>query len=363
MSLVAEDDELDELIATAPSTARDRPIVTSAQFSAFADRVWSAPDSVVMAVGHPDTLIVRVESPTGEPIPGHLFRWDTSNSAIATVDRSGVVEPRTPGVATISAYSNAGGSQRRREDVTVRVYPQPTGVRFDPEAESVEVFRGRTLRITAAIELPSTEIVRALVPNFTLTDTTVLALRENGEVLALREGQAEITGTIAGYTRKWMVRVKPGVLRIDETSNLMRLGASRSVAASYHGEEDVRISEALGATWRSSDPSVLQVGGTSVEAVGLGRAWLIASSASGQDSVRIDVVGELLATLQTDGGDASIHTIPLGAGEAQTLPTGPVPGFNRPCHRMEPGLRSSPRRTTVARGCTSWTWTGRIPLV
>jgi trimeric autotransporter adhesin len=86
--------------------------------------VTVTPTSATMAVGDKLTFFASVS--TGSAIKDHTVTWSSSNTAVATVDATGIVTAKAAGTTSIIATANADKTQGASATVTVGAGVQPS---------------------------------------------------------------------------------------------------------------------------------------------------------------------------------------------------------------------------------------------
>ncbi|MCL2041998.1 MAG: Ig-like domain-containing protein, partial [Bacteroidales bacterium] len=128
--------------------------------------------------------------------------WESSNTAIATVDATGKVTAGAIGTATITATTDEGGFTATCDVTVIAFYPNPTGITVTPKT--------LTLAKDATASL-STEIKPAGA-NPTVTWTTgnanIATVDADGTVTGIAAGKVVITAkTVNGYSATCAVTV------------------------------------------------------------------------------------------------------------------------------------------------------------
>jgi len=159
-----------------------------------------------LIVGTSSRLTAHIE-PTNATNPS--VRWESSNSAIATVDATGNVRAVRTGTVTIRAISLCSGVVGTR-NITV-VLPAPNRVRITPSDDFVMSLNTMS-QLTATIT-PTNASPRTLA--WTSSNTRAVTVDANGVVRAVGVGTATITvRTANGRTDTVTITVPPPPLNI-----------------------------------------------------------------------------------------------------------------------------------------------------
>ncbi len=143
--------------------------------------------------------------------------WTSSDTAIAEVDKNGVVTGIEEGIATITA--TAGG---KSATITVTVTPGETPVvtveSITISPESLTLKSGETGTLTATV-LPADATAKTVT--WTSSDTTVATVRD-GVITALKAGSATITATAGGKSTTVTVTVEAEAAPTDPLTSAAR---------------------------------------------------------------------------------------------------------------------------------------------
>jgi uncharacterized protein (TIGR03437 family) len=109
-------------------------------------RIEVAPATATVERGAQQQFMARAFDANGVELQGVVFRWQTSDTTIATIDNSGLAQSHAAGETQIRA--NARGVQS--EPATLRVLaPQPKVTRVEIAPRAASVNRGGALQFTA----------------------------------------------------------------------------------------------------------------------------------------------------------------------------------------------------------------------
>ncbi|MDE2795333.1 MAG: Ig-like domain-containing protein [Gemmatimonadota bacterium] len=141
------------------------------------------------SLGDTARLAAQVVDANGHPIPGLSVSWSTSNVAIASVDREGLVTSAGNGSATITATAlSASGS------IHVEVEQVPTSLEVSSPLDLVAV--GDSLQMEAEAYDAGGSPIPASHFTWLSSDTAVATVTPVGRVHAVGPGTAEISATL-----------------------------------------------------------------------------------------------------------------------------------------------------------------------
>lgn len=156
-------------------------------------------------------------------------RWSSSDSAVASVDSSGLVRAGKPGTARITA---TGGDGKKSASCAVTVkYPAVTSITLSRESAALET--GASLALQATV-LPQSAAAQGISWR---VSGSALSVDETGRVRALRAGRGTVTAKCGKKSARCKITVKDPVIplrgvRLDRRSVVLAKGASLQLAAS-----------------------------------------------------------------------------------------------------------------------------------
>lgn len=228
---------------------------------------------VVYVNDGPFTLQASVDPPDAY---NAALGWQSSNTAVATVDANGQVTPLSVGETTITA--TAGGFS---DTCIVVVEDEPiipvTSVFVDPSALTLTGQESKRLSVTVGPADATNKDVEWFSSN-----TAVAAVDAEGNVSAQGKGTATITAASldGGVKATCAVTVlnPPTTATLGATPHEVRVSKSESVAITLGGALPGATEALDSAAWESSDTSVLSVSGNGLSAtvtgVGVGAATI-----------------------------------------------------------------------------------------
>ena len=224
------------------------------------DSVVVSPAADTLVAG--DTLQLAAEAldANGHTVAGAEFVWSSSDSALATVDSTGLVTAASTGEAGITAMS--GGVTGRMELVISA--PVPTSISVVPDEVEMEAL-GDTVRLAAEVLDQRGRVLERASVSWSSGNESVVGVDPSGLLTAIGAGRAAVTaasGTASASVPVSVLRIAASVVVSPPTSGISP-GAILRLTAKAFDWNGHAISGAEFA-WSSSDPSV-----ATVDAVGL----------------------------------------------------------------------------------------------
>ncbi len=226
--------------------------------------------------------------------------WQSSNEQVASVDNGKVVGLRTgQTVVTVSC----GG---KKKTCTVTVKEKEPSLVISQAEYAITI--GETVEIgyECAVIDPKTVVFSSSAPD-------IVGVDEQGRMLALQEGEAEIYAEAEGLKASCRVKVLPQAMFIYLSHNnvYMRTGEYFSLSVSV---EPSAASQIL--WWKSSDPSVATVSEKGeIKAIGQGFTLITAKARVGDAYSFCEVH---VGLSDSDGGDGSTSPV-LTPGQSISL--------------------------------------------
>jgi uncharacterized protein YjdB len=163
--------------------------------------VMVLPEAAETVVGGATQLQAATYDNTGAPLTGRLVLWSSSNTAVATVDTTGLVTGRAVGTVTISATSEGKSGSS-----TVRVNPAVGRVDVIPSSRDIDV--GGTVQLVAIVYDINGAVIPAPPCSWTTSDARIATVSSSGLVRGVRRGTVTITGTCGGKSDTSRIKVE-----------------------------------------------------------------------------------------------------------------------------------------------------------
>src|SRR5437870_9148031 len=221
--------------------------------------VTVTPASVSGLQGQTVQLTATPRDANGNPLTGRVITWQSSNSAIASVNGSGLVSGvAAGGPVTLTATSEG---QSGTATVTVTVAPV-AAVTVTPSSGTVAI--GQTVQLTATPRDASGNPLTGRAIGWSSSDNTIATVSSTGLVTGVVAGAVTITATSEGQSGTASITVS-GVPVASVTVN--------PPSASAPAGQTVQLSAALrdangniltgrSVTWASNNTPVATVTGT-----------------------------------------------------------------------------------------------------
>jgi uncharacterized protein YjdB len=163
--------------------------------------VTVSPATSSVSIGQTGQLTADLRDASGNALTGRVVTWSSNQTAVATVNPSGVVTGVSAGTATITAMSEG---QVGTATVSI-VAPGVRTVTVTPSTATIAPFSSVTL--TATVRNAQGAIITANV-TWSTSNALVANVSSNGTVSGLLPGTAVITATSSNATGSATITVK-----------------------------------------------------------------------------------------------------------------------------------------------------------
>ena len=283
--------------ATITAKAGEQSATCSVTVSTPVESVSLDRTSVSLEEGQTTTLVATISPNDADD---KTVSWSSSNSAIATVDNSGLVKAIGEGEAKITA-SVGGKSAYCAVSVSKKIIPV-TSIYLSES--SISLIKGESKKLIATISPSNTTETVA----WTSSNTKIATVDQSGNVTAIAGGDATITATAGDKSAKCSVSVTVPVSGIS----LNMESAAMSINETIELIATVTPSDATDktVTWLSSDTRIATVNNGVVTAKAAGSATITVTSNDGEKKAKCSV--SVNSAYSTDGNENGYDYVDLG---------------------------------------------------
>ena len=269
--------------------------------------------SAVEIEGAPDAADVLAALAAADA-HGVTVDFASADESVATVDELGIVQGVAPGETTVTVTCAAFGYTAR---VQVAVLEPAAALTVAPQ---LTLEPSQTASLAAAVENADPA---GLV--YTVSDETVAAVDEAGNVTALAQGRADITVSLPGSSLTAVCRLTVGTpvesIQLSRPEASLTAGQTLTLAAATAPAQDAAV------TWQTSDPAVATVENGVVTAHGAGAAVITAAADGCTAECVLTVTAPAAATAEAASTPATAETAtPESATPESAAPATPETG-------------------------------------
>ncbi|MGZ5140685.1 MAG: Ig-like domain-containing protein, partial [Burkholderiales bacterium] len=170
--------------------------VTPPQPTPVATVIVTLSPSAVVA-GQTAYATATLEDSSGNPIANRVVTWESSNTAVATVDPAGTVKAVASGNAMIKATSE-GKSNASALSVSAAAPIPVASVSVTPPSASLQV--GGTVQLSAATRDANNNVLTGRVIGWSSGNAAIATVSSSGLVTAKTAGSVSITAASEGQT-------------------------------------------------------------------------------------------------------------------------------------------------------------------
>lgn len=268
-------------------------------------------------------LSARALTASQTVLAGTTFTWQSSNSAVATVDANGVVRGVLEGSATITATESASG---KSGTLAVAVTPAPVAA-VSVSAPQPRVKSGKQLQLSVTLVDGTGRVLAGRQVTWSTSAPGVATVGANGLLLAGTPGNVTITAASGGQSGSVALEVfQLAPARIAMTPELTILGVDGTVqlrAAALDAEGDTipaQLAWTFGETRREGAGVLASLGEPGAyRGVALGHITVqaeLGGLTSNTAVVAVLAAGEMMATAFPNGS----RNLRARAGDRVTVP-------------------------------------------
>jgi len=273
-----------------------------------------SPSSASFTPGQTLQFGASPQDSSGASLTGRVVTWGSGNTAVATVNGTGVVTGVANGSATITATSE-GRSGTAAVTVTQTAAPVAS-VSVTPASPSVAI--GQTVQLVATPRDAGGTALAGRVVTWTSSNPAVALVGGSGLVTGVAAGSTTITATSEGKSGAATVTVTQPVasVTVAPASASVTAGQTVQLTATPRDASGNALTGRL-VMWGSNNPSVATVSGTGmVTAVTGGTALITATSEGKSGSSTVTVPPPPVASVSVSPSAPSVpagQTIQLAA--------------------------------------------------
>lgn len=321
------------------------PVFPQAAVAQAVAEVQVAPEALTLRVGERKPVLATGYDAAGNVLGGVQFRFSSTDTTVALVDRAGMVTAVRPGLARVDVRAGSRGGAVmvavRGLDAPAVAGEQPARLRITDSVILLLPGERASPRVTG-IRGDGSEI--GLASGAWRSGDPLVARVEGGVVTAIRAGRTTLEFESAGLRATLPVTVEAAGFAFARTGGALAPGQSDTLRVLVPTQGNRYITTGL--TWSSSDPSVLSVSADGVaRGVAPGRAEAIVRGYVQEGRLGIQVhprVESVLAEPATTGGPL---LVPLRGVRRLSVSAEAADGTPIP----EALVRWSVRDTSVAR--------------
>jgi len=254
-------------------------------------------------IGAAVQLNATIRDDAGAVVSGRSVAWNSSNTAVASVNASGLVTASAAGSATLSGTVD---TRVGSATVNVTIAPRPVAsVTLTPNSGTLTQI-GATLQLGATVRDDAGAVVTGRTIAWSSSNSAIVTVNSSGLVTAVAAGTATISGTVDSKvgTAAITVAIAPRPIASVEvtppTATLTQVGATVQLSATVRDDAGAVVTDRT-ITWSSSNTAVATVS----------TGGLVTAMAAGTATVS--------ATVDTKSGNAGIVVSIATAGNSAIL--------------------------------------------
>src|SRR5213083_80176 len=241
--------------------------------------VTVTPGTASLTVGQTVQLTATLRDANGNPLTGRVITWQSSNSAIASVNGSGLVSGVAAGGPVTMTATSEG--QSGTASVTVTVAPV-AAVTVTPSSGTVAI--GQTVQLTATLKDANGTVLTGRPVAWASNNTPVATVTGTGLVTAKVAGSATITATSEGQSGTAAITVTPvpvASVTVTPATAGVAVGSTVQLTATPKDANGNPLTGRV-VTWQSSNNAIASVNGSGlVSGVAAGGPVTITATSEG----------------------------------------------------------------------------------
>jgi uncharacterized protein YjdB len=262
-----------------------------------------SPSSGNVPVGGTLQLTATPKDASGAPLQGRVVTWGSSNTAVATVDNTGLVTGVAAGSVTITATSEA---QSGTSALTVATVPVAS-VSVSPTSGTVPV--GGTLQLTATPKDALGNPLTGRVVTWATSNSAFATVSTSGLVTGVAAGAVTITATSegqSGTSALTVATVPVASVSVSPSSGSVPVNGTLQLTAT---PKDALGNPLTGrvVTWATSNAAVATVGTSGLVTGVAGGSVTITATSEGQNGTATITVNVPVASVAVSPSSGSVQ--------------------------------------------------------
>lgn len=288
--------------ATSGSVVGSAAMTVSAPSPAPVASVTVGPASDTVVTGATVTFVATLRDSTGAALSGRPITWTSTNTAVATVNASGVVTGVAAGTATIRATSEGVVGNAS----LLVIVPPVASVLVGPASDTVVT--GATVTYTATPRDAAGATLTGRSITWSSANTAIATVNASGVVTGVAAGSTTIRATSEGVqgTAAILVTVRPvATVMVGPSVDTVNVGASAPFTVTLRDATGATLTGRT-VTWSSTNTAVATVNASGV----------VTGVAAGTATIR--------ATSETIVGTATMLVVTPPPAPVATVTVGPT---------------------------------------
>ncbi|WP_332449058.1 Ig-like domain-containing protein [Methanoculleus sp.] len=280
--------------ATAENASASVLVTVEAPPEPVLESIAVTPSAATLAIDDTQRFIVTARDQNGNAMTGVNVTWTSSDSAIGTIDETGIFTALAEGTANVTATAeNITGEATvtviSNEPALASIAVTPSEITFGP---------GDTATFTATALDQFGDIMTGANVTWTSSDPAVGTIGTDGVFTALADGMTTVTATAGNMTGEATVTVATASSGVVVSPSTITLGAgeSRQFTATVY-DQDGNATPGASVAWASSDEAVGTIDETGLfTAVADGTATITVTAENETGTATVTVASSPVAT-------------------------------------------------------------------
>ena len=248
-----------------------------------------------LSVGQTVQADASVHSISGGTLSGTSLSWTTSNSGVATVSSTGLVNAVSPGTAVIKASAQGHSASANVTVVSASVAPVAS-VAVSLSVNTATV--GQSVTATATARDAANNVLTGRTVAWNSSNGTIATVNSQGAITPVAAGTVNITATVDGVAGSAPLTVQPQpVASVTASVGIASVEpGAKTTATALVRDAGGNVLTGRAVTWSSSDITIATITATgAITGVSQGTATVTATSEGISGSVAVTVRARVVA--------------------------------------------------------------------